>query len=133
MINKVSTSSTRLLAAFAGRHIYLVQMASDLYYSTVHVYLCFLSEEVCRRKWKGLRDTYIKERKKEAGRKSGLAAGTGKRWKYSAVLSFLDPFVTPRETSGNMGLGVEEERTAEYTQDEDEGEVGEAGTAMRSW
>ena len=96
------------------------------------MFTCVVSEEVCRRKWKGLRDTYIKERRKEAG-SSGSAAGSGKRWKYSAVLSFLDPFVTPRETSGNMGRGVEEERTAEYTQDEDEGEVGEAGTAMRSW
>ena len=25
------------------------------------------------------------------------------------------PIVTPRETSSNMGLGVEEDRTADYT------------------
>ena len=25
-----------------------------------------------------------------------------KRWKYSAVMSFLDPFVTPREASGKV-------------------------------
>ncbi|XP_049457243.1 transcription factor Adf-1-like [Epinephelus fuscoguttatus] len=78
-----------------------------------------LPEEICRRKWKGLRDTYLKEKKKERERKSGSAGTGGKRWKYSAVLSFLDPFVTPKETSGNMRVGVEEEdRTAEYTQDE---------------
>ncbi|TNN77434.1 hypothetical protein EYF80_012248 [Liparis tanakae] len=29
------------------------------------------------------------------------------KWKLSAVLSFLDPCITPRETSGNMGGGAE--------------------------
>ncbi|XDV31483.1 hypothetical protein PO909_002475 [Leuciscus waleckii] len=71
-----------------------------------------LSEETVRRKWKGLRDTYVKEKKKETEKKSGSGANQEKRWKYSAVLSFLDPFVTPRETSSNMGRGVEENRTA---------------------
>uniref|UniRef100_A0A3B5AB51 MADF domain-containing protein n=1 Tax=Stegastes partitus TaxID=144197 RepID=A0A3B5AB51_9TELE len=70
--------------------------------------------ESCRKKWKSLRDTYLKERRKETERSSGSAAVTGKRWKYSAVLSFLDPFVTPRETLGNMEEVVEEHRAAEY-------------------
>uniref|UniRef100_A0A3B4Z1B4 MADF domain-containing protein n=1 Tax=Stegastes partitus TaxID=144197 RepID=A0A3B4Z1B4_9TELE len=60
---------------------------------------------------KSLRDTYLKERRKETERRSGSAAETGKRWKHSAVLSFLDPFVTPRETSGNMEEVVEEHRS----------------------
>ena len=60
----------------------------------------FFSGENCRRKWKSLRDTYIRERRKVP--KSGSAAGTAKRWKYLGVLSFLDPFITPRPTSGNM-------------------------------
>ncbi|CAL8337043.1 unnamed protein product [Boreogadus saida] len=34
--------------------------------------------------------------------RSGSAARTGKKWKFFAVLSFLDPFVTPRETSSNL-------------------------------
>ncbi|CAM4639672.1 unnamed protein product [Leuciscus chuanchicus] len=71
-----------------------------------------LPEETVRRKWKGLRDTYVKEKKKETEKKSGSGANQEKSWKYSAVLSFLDPFVTPRETSSNMGRGVEENRTA---------------------
>lgn len=75
--------------------------------------VCVCLEEFCQRKWKSLRDTYLKERKKETKRKSGSGAGTGKWWKYSAVLSFLYPFITPRETSGNMGQGVEEDRIAE--------------------
>uniref|UniRef100_A0A673I220 MADF domain-containing protein n=1 Tax=Sinocyclocheilus rhinocerous TaxID=307959 RepID=A0A673I220_9TELE len=71
--------------------------------------------ETIRRKWKGLRDTYVREKKKETEKKSGSGASQGKKWKYFAVLSFLDPFVTPRETSSNMGWGVEENRTVEYT------------------
>ena len=38
-----------------------------------------------------------------------------KTWKYSAILlSFLCPFVNPRETSSNMVLGVEVDGIAEY-------------------
>uniref|UniRef100_A0A8C2Z8S6 MADF domain-containing protein n=1 Tax=Cyclopterus lumpus TaxID=8103 RepID=A0A8C2Z8S6_CYCLU len=59
--------------------------------------------EVCRKKWKGLRDTYLKEKRRATDKRSGSGAGSLKKWKYSAVLSFLDPFITPRETSGNMG------------------------------
>ena len=39
-------------------------------------------------------------------KRSGSAAGSGKRWKFSQILGFLDPFVTPRETTSNME-GVE--------------------------
>ncbi|KAL7376639.1 hypothetical protein ABVT39_012534 [Epinephelus coioides] len=72
-----------------------------------------LPVDVCRRKWKSLRDTYLRERKKETEKRSGAAAGTGKKWRYFAVLSFLDPFVAQRETSGNIGR-VKEDRTADY-------------------
>ncbi|XP_056434738.1 uncharacterized protein LOC130372640 [Gadus chalcogrammus] len=59
--------------------------------------------EVCRRKWKSLRDRYIREKRseKEEGKKSGSAARTVKKWKFFALLSFLDPFVTTRDTSSN--------------------------------
>ncbi|CAL8313939.1 unnamed protein product [Arctogadus glacialis] len=63
--------------------------------------------DVCRRKWKSLRDRYMREKKREKeGKKCG--AGTVKRWKFAGVLSFLDPFVTPRETSSNLPRGAEE-------------------------
>ncbi|KAM3595413.1 uncharacterized protein V6R79_023146 [Siganus canaliculatus] len=75
----------------------------------------FTIDESCRKRWKGLRDTYLKERRKKAEEsRSGSAAGTGRGWKHSAVVSFLDPFVSPRETSSNMLRGVEEDLTAEY-------------------
>uniref|UniRef100_A0A8C5DKW8 MADF domain-containing protein n=1 Tax=Gouania willdenowi TaxID=441366 RepID=A0A8C5DKW8_GOUWI len=50
--------------------------------------------DVCRKKWKGLRDVYLRERKKEAG--------PVKRWRFFAIMSFLDPFVTPILSSDNM-------------------------------
>ncbi|XP_055057393.2 uncharacterized protein [Misgurnus anguillicaudatus] len=81
------------------------------------------SAEMCRKKWKGLRDTYLKERKKEMEKRSGSAAGSGKKWKYSAVLSFLDPFVSPRETSGNMERGEEEIQAAGYDHPESQSEA----------
>ena len=40
------------------------------------------------------------------------------KWRFSAVLSFLDPLTTPRETSGNMGQGVEEALTTETSYEE---------------
>ncbi|XP_025762382.1 uncharacterized protein LOC112846673 [Oreochromis niloticus] len=58
-------------------------------------------EDICRRKWKSLRDTYIKEKRMEKEKRSGSAAGSGRRWKFFAVMGFLDPFLTP-QTSGNM-------------------------------
>ncbi|KAK5603198.1 hypothetical protein CRENBAI_012927 [Crenichthys baileyi] len=60
-------------------------------------------EDVCRKKWKGLRYTYLKERRKELEKRSGAAAGAAKKWRFSAVLSFLNPFVAPRPTTSNMG------------------------------
>ncbi|XP_034020279.1 myb-related transcription factor, partner of profilin-like [Thalassophryne amazonica] len=63
-----------------------------------------LEEEVCRKRWKGLRDTYLRERRMETeARKSGAAAHQRRRWRFSGALSFLDPFVAPRPTTSNMG------------------------------
>ncbi|XP_077073440.1 transcription factor Adf-1-like [Siphateles boraxobius] len=47
-------------------------------------------DDVCRKKWKSLRDTYLKEKRKEMEKRSGSAAGSGKRWKFSQILGFLD-------------------------------------------
>ena len=70
----------------------------------------------------------MRERRKGTEVRSGAAAGSGKKWKYFAVLSFLDPFVSPRETSSNLGVGVEGDGTAEV---EDEGETaGPSGIAI---
>ncbi|XP_055024891.2 uncharacterized protein [Misgurnus anguillicaudatus] len=71
-------------------------------------------EDVCRKKWKSLRDTYLKEMEK----RSGSAAGSVKNWRYSQILGFLDPFVTPQKTTSNMG-GVEAQNV-EYNHPRDQ-------------
>ncbi|XP_028304511.1 transcription factor Adf-1-like [Gouania willdenowi] len=86
-----------------------------------------LAADLCRKRWKGLRDTYLKEKRKCQEKRSGSAAGPSKRWKYSAVMSFLDPFISPRDTSSNMVQGVEEDRAAEYGHPSETGEVNNEG------
>ncbi|KAL3970154.1 WAP four-disulfide core domain protein 3 [Sarotherodon galilaeus] len=83
-------------------------------------------EDICRRKWKSLRDTYNKEKRTEKEKGSGPAAGSGKRWKFFAVMGFLDPFLTPRETTGNMV------QTVENFPPEDQGQPGEAAGECQS-
>ena len=59
-----------------------------------------------------MRDTYKRElRKEKEARRSGAAAGTGQKWRFLGVLSFLEPFITPRPTSGNMAGRAEEEQS----------------------
>ena len=91
------------------------------------MYIMFLSVDVCRRKWKSLRDRYIREKRSEKeGKKSGSAARTVKKWKFFAVLSFLDPFVTPRETSSNLPRCAEMEVEIEDDGAAETSGVGEA-------
>ena len=64
-------------------------------------------------------------------RSHAVPAAASEPWSstgYSAILSFLGPFVTPRETSSNMVLGVEVDGIAEYPV-EDQGSEAAAGTA----
>ncbi|KAK5613477.1 hypothetical protein CRENBAI_021263 [Crenichthys baileyi] len=87
-----------------------------------------ISEEMCRKRWKILRDTYAKECKKEKDKKkSGAAAGTAQKWKYLAGLSFLEPFITPRETTSNMQRGFEKVQAAGYNHPEEPEEAAAAG------
>ncbi|KAL0195390.1 hypothetical protein M9458_008962, partial [Cirrhinus mrigala] len=87
--------------------------------------------EVCRKKWKSLRDTYLREWRKETEKRSGSAGGSGKKWKYSEVLSFFDPFVSLRVTSGNMERENEDNQAAGYDHPEDQGKT-EAAAAGQS-
>ena len=49
-----------------------------------------------KKRWKNLRDTYLKKRKEENGR-SGDAARKTKDWKYKNIIAFLEPYIdTPR-------------------------------------
>ena len=68
--------------------------------------LCSIVNE-CIKKWKGLRDTYRKNRKKEK-RRSGAGAGGGKPWKYARIMAFIDPFMEDRHSQTNMAGPVSE-------------------------
>ncbi|XP_045571948.1 uncharacterized protein [Salmo salar] len=62
-----------------------------------------LPEEDWRRKWRGLRDRYQRERRTEKEKKrSGSAASGQQPWRFCHILSFLDPFIVPWATSGNF-------------------------------
>ncbi|XP_056453208.1 transcription factor Adf-1-like [Gadus chalcogrammus] len=56
-----------------------------------------VTAEVSRKKWKYLRDKYLRERKAERDRKkSGAGATSFKRWKYMAIMGFLERHVKER-------------------------------------
>ena len=75
--------------------------------------LCSIVNE-CIKKWKGLRDTYRKNRKKEK-RRSGAGAGGGKPWKYARIMAFIDPFMEDRHSQTNMAGPVSESESEEDT------------------
>ncbi|XP_056451682.1 transcription factor Adf-1-like [Gadus chalcogrammus] len=65
-----------------------------------------VTAEVSRKKWKYLRDKYLRERKAERDRKkSGAGATSFKRWKYMAIMGFLELHVKERVSSSNMEQG----------------------------
>lgn len=60
------------------------------------------SESECRRKWKMLRDQHRRERQREKERReSGVGLFNYRPWRYSAILSFLNPFIDARAAGTN--------------------------------
>ncbi|XP_016098320.1 transcription factor Adf-1-like [Sinocyclocheilus grahami] len=58
-----------------------------------------IPEEDCRRRWKSLRDMFIKDKRVEQRRR---ASGTSHRsWKYSWQMSFLTPFIQSRSLASD--------------------------------
>ncbi|XP_073349422.1 uncharacterized protein [Pagrus major] len=59
-------------------------------------------ESECRRKWKMLRDQHRRERQREKERReSGVGLFNYRPWRYSAILSFLNPFIDARAAGTN--------------------------------
>lgn len=59
-------------------------------------------ESECKRKWKTLRDQHRRERMREKERReSGIGLFNYRPWRYSSVLSFLNPFVDARVAGTN--------------------------------
>ncbi|KAG1941871.1 MADF and BESS domain-containing protein [Pimephales promelas] len=76
-----------------------------------------IPEEDCRRRWKSLRDMFIKDKRAEQRRR---ASGTSHRsWKYSWQMSFLTPFIQSRSLAVDE---PEEDRDEEEKEDEEEEE-----------
>lgn len=60
------------------------------------------SESECRRKWKTLRDQHRRERQREKERReSGVGLLNYRPWRYSSILSFLNPFIDARAAGTN--------------------------------
>ncbi|XP_068609709.1 uncharacterized protein [Brachionichthys hirsutus] len=63
-----------------------------------------VSESECRRKWKMLRDQHRRERQREKERReSGAGLLNYRPWRFSAILSFLNPFIDARAAGGTGG------------------------------
>ncbi|KAG7220519.1 hypothetical protein INR49_018046 [Caranx melampygus] len=59
-------------------------------------------ESECRRKWKTLRDQHRRERQREKERReSGIGLFNYRPWRYSSILSFLNPFIDARAAGTN--------------------------------
>ncbi|KAF4099926.1 MADF and BESS domain-containing protein [Onychostoma macrolepis] len=72
-----------------------------------------IPEEDCRRRWKSLRDMFIKDKRAEQRRR---ASGTSHRsWKYSWQMSFLTPFIQSRSLAADE---PEEDRDEEDKEEE---------------
>ncbi|KAI4795910.1 hypothetical protein KUCAC02_029564 [Chaenocephalus aceratus] len=61
----------------------------------------FLTVDVCKAKWKSLRDAFVKNRKKSIP--SGSAGGSQKAWKYSDIMSFIVPYIQQRSSTSSLG------------------------------
>ncbi|KPP62202.1 hypothetical protein Z043_119624 [Scleropages formosus] len=59
-----------------------------------------LPEEDCRKKWKSLRDVFIKDKRSEQRRRA--SGGTHRSWKYRRQMAFLTPFIQSRSSSSGL-------------------------------
>ncbi|XP_029354465.1 transcription factor Adf-1-like [Echeneis naucrates] len=65
----------------------------------------------CKAKWRSLRDSFVKSRKKMFA--SGSSGGSQREWKYTDIMSFLLPHVHPRSSKISLSAAVaEEERSS---------------------
>lgn len=62
-----------------------------------------LKEEICRKKWKNLRDVYTRHSRADRNGNGNAL----RKWKFSRHLSFLLPFQQPRSRSGTTSAEEE--------------------------
>ena len=57
------------------------------------LFVCFLAVE-WKKKWRSLRDSYMRHRREMRNSKSGQGAGSKKKkWKFMDIMNFLDRYV----------------------------------------
>ncbi len=66
-----------------------IKVTAPFIYFNIYTFL----GEVCKKKWKYLRDTYSRKKKQIKG-KSGKKGRKVNKWEYFELLKFLEPFVS---------------------------------------
>ncbi|CAL8378355.1 unnamed protein product [Boreogadus saida] len=62
-----------------------------------------LPEKDCEKRWRDLRDRYVRERREASeSTASGSAASNRRPWCHAGLMAFIDPFVASRVTTTNM-------------------------------
>ncbi|CAL8292879.1 unnamed protein product [Arctogadus glacialis] len=62
-----------------------------------------LPEKDCKKRWRDLRDRYVRERREVSETTaSGSAASNRRPWCHAGLMAFIDPFVASRMTTSNM-------------------------------
>ncbi|XP_049909247.1 nuclear pore complex protein Nup214-like isoform X4 [Epinephelus moara] len=86
--------------------------------------------EECKRRWKQLRDSFVKNKNKTVP--SGSAGGSQKDWKYSNNMSFLMPHLQPRSSKSTLRpVDLSEDTPAELMCEEDDLTAGPSGLPSR--
>ncbi|KAJ8275365.1 hypothetical protein COCON_G00099900 [Conger conger] len=83
-----------------------------------------LPEEDCRRKWKSLRDMFIKDKRSEQRRRA--SGGIHRSWKYSWQMAFLTPFIQSRSSQSSL---APDELDEEHDDDKDDDKMEGGGNA----
>jgi len=68
---------------------------STNYDDTANKYLFLSTADTCKKRWKGLRDSYFREIKKGKMPSGSAAIDSGSKWKYFENMDFLR--TVPRE------------------------------------
>lgn len=76
--------------------------------------------EDVKKKWRDLRDAFVRYRREDQSRRVSRAAASQKRpWRYAQIMSFLLPFITPRRTTSNLTETERETQEGERVTDTD--------------
>ncbi|CAL8259401.1 unnamed protein product [Arctogadus glacialis] len=62
-----------------------------------------MTEKDCKKRWRDLRDRYVRERREASETTASGSAGSNRRpWCHAGLMAFIGPFVASRMTTSNM-------------------------------